>query len=130
MATEFPPQTIQGSDTQELDELRDLLLGPEKRDLHHIKNRLDDPTLRALEISRVLPEAIAHRVSRDKQLSKALHPVIEESVDSYLRTHSQAISDAIVPVMGESLKTAIYIKIRNKLESINSFLSAIFRPKA
>ncbi|MBF0449619.1 MAG: OmpA family protein [Candidatus Magnetomorum sp.] len=129
MATEFPPQAIQESNTRELDELRDLLLGPEKRDLNHIKKRLDDPTLRAIEISRVLPEAIAHRISRDKKLSKALHPVIEDSVDSYLRTHSQAISDAIVPVMGESLKTAVYIKVRNKLESINDFFVRNFSPK-
>ncbi|KPA10954.1 flagellar motor protein MotB [Candidatus Magnetomorum sp. HK-1] len=129
MATEFPPQTIQESNTRELDELRDLLLGPEKRDLHHIKKRLDDPTLRALEISRVLPEAISHRLTRDKKLSKALQPVIDESVDSYLRTHSQAITDAIVPVMGESLKTALYIKVRNKLESINDFFVRNFSPK-
>ena len=129
MATEFPPQTIQQSDTQELDELRELLLGPEKRDLHHVKKRLDDPTLRALEISRVLPEAIAHRVSRDKKLSKALHPVIEDSVDSYLRTHSQAISEAIVPVMGESLKTALYIKVRKRLEAVNDFFVRNFSLK-
>jgi len=129
MATEFPPQTIHESDSKELDELRELLLGPEKRDLHHIKKRLDDPTLRALEVSRVLPEAIAHRISRDKKLSKALHPVIEDSLDSYLRTHSQAISDAIVPVMGESLKTALYIKVRNKLETINNFFVRNFSPK-
>jgi len=129
MATEFPPQTIQQSDSQELDELRELLLGSEKRDLDHVKKRLDDPTLRALEISRVLPEAIAHRVSRDNKLSKALHPVIEDSVDSYLRTHSQAISDAIVPIMGESLKTALYIKVRNRLEAVNNFLIRNFSPK-
>jgi len=129
MATEFPPQTIQQSDTQELDELRELLLGPEKRDLHHVKKRLDDPTLRALEISRVLPEAIAHRVSRDKKLSKALHPVIEDSVDSYLRTHSQAISEAITPIVGESLKTALYIKVRNKLEAVNSIIIRNFSLK-
>jgi len=129
MATEFPPQTIKETDSAELDELRELLLGPEKRDLNHIRKRLDDPTLRALEVSRVLPEAIAHRVSRDKKLSKALHPVIEDSVDSYIRTHSQAISDSIVPVMGESLKTALYIKIRNRLESINNFLVRNFSPK-
>jgi OOP family OmpA-OmpF porin len=129
MATEFPPQTIQKSDTQELDELRELLLGSEKRDLDHVKKRLDDPTLRALEISRVLPEAIAHRVSRDNKLSKALHPVIEDSVDSYMRTHSQAISDAIVPIMGESLKTALYIKVRNRLEAVNNFLIRNFSPQ-
>jgi OOP family OmpA-OmpF porin len=129
MATEFPPQTLQQSDTQELDELKELLLGPEKRDLDHVKKRLDDPTLRALEISRVLPEAIAHRVSRDKKLSKALHPVIEDSVEEYVRTHSQVISDAIVPVMGESLKTALYLKIRNRLEAVNHFLVRNFSLK-
>jgi len=129
MATEFPPQTIQGSNSRELDELRDLLLGPEKRDLHHIKKRLDDPTLRALEVSRVLPEAISHRITRDKKLSNALQPVIDDGVDSYLRTHSQAITDAIVPVMGESLKTALYIKVRNKLESINDFFVRNFSLK-
>jgi len=129
MATEFPPQNIQQSDTQELDELKELLLGPEKRDLNHVKKRLDDPTLRALEISRVLPEAIAHRVSRDNKLSKALHPVIEDSVDAYLRTHSQAISEAIVPIMGESLKTALYIKVRKRMEAVNAFLVRNFSIK-
>jgi OOP family OmpA-OmpF porin len=129
MATEFPLQANQESDSRELDELRELLLGPEKRDLNHIKKRLDDSTLRAIEVSRVLPEAIAHRVSRDKKLSKALQPVVEESVDSYLHTHSKAISDAIVPVIGESFKTALYIKIRNKLESINHFFIRNFSPR-
>ena len=62
---------------EELAELRELLLGPERRRLKELERRLDAVGVSGDELAELLPEAIVLRSGRDRQLARALAPTIE-----------------------------------------------------
>jgi hypothetical protein len=66
--------------TRELAELRELLLGGERRQLEELRRRLDTFELTSDEMAEHLPEAIAVRAARDGQLARALAPTIEGAI--------------------------------------------------
>ena len=59
-----------------LDELRDLLVDPERKAIAALRARLDDPVLRGRDLANGLPEALAH-CSDDRRLTEALMPPVE-----------------------------------------------------
>lgn len=114
------------STSNELDELRKVLLAHEKAEIEGIKKRLNDPEKRKQDISEVLPDAIKLRLSRDKDLSRALTPILEDGVSTYVRRNPQAISDAIMPTMGLTLKSLAKKAFRLKLEAMSKWLGQTF----
>jgi len=87
-------------------ELRTLLVGPEQRELLELQAHFQDPAVHTDDVSRVLPDAIALR-ARDPQLSRALAPLIEDSITSSVRKDPQPLADALFPVMGPAIRRAI-----------------------
>jgi len=108
----------------DLADLRSLLLSPEQLDLAKLKKRLDDPGIRADEISRVLAEAIVIRASRDKKLAQALLPTIEQTIKDSVRRDPKFLADAIFPVIGPAIRKAISESIRAMVQSLNETLTS------
>ncbi len=106
--------------------LRSLLLSPEQIDIAKLKERLDNPMIRADEISRVLAEAIVIRASKDKKLAQALLPTIEQTIKDSVRKDPKFMADAIFPVIGPALRKAISESIRAMVQSLNQTLSYAF----
>ena len=77
---------------EELERLRELLLGKETRDLGELRQRFDDWELTPEEVAEQLPEAIGLRTSQDESLGRALAPTLEagisESVQRGLRSRA------------------------------------------
>ena len=71
------------------------------------------PISRANELSRVLPEAIIKRSSRDDSLVTALTPTVEKSVRFSIKGNLKAFADALFPVMGPAIRKAISEALRN-----------------
>ncbi|NNG06151.1 MAG: OmpA family protein [Desulfobacteraceae bacterium] len=104
-----------------LDELRNLLVGPEQIQIGRLKERLDDPGLHAEDVSRVLAEAIALRSSRDGQVAKALEPSIEETLKASVGRNPKPLVEALFPVMGPAIGKAIFSAVRGMIQSVNQF---------
>jgi OOP family OmpA-OmpF porin len=102
-----------------LNELRELLVGPEQKQIGRLKERLDDPELHAEDVSRVLAEAIVLRSSRDDQLPKALEHSVEESIKASVSRNPKPLVDALSPVMGPAIGKAIFSAIRRMIQSLN-----------
>jgi hypothetical protein len=113
-----PPRT--GDD---LADIRSLLLSPEQADLAKLRERLDDPRIRADEVSRVLAEAIVIRASKDKKLAQALLPTIEQTIRDSVRKDPKFLADAIFPVIGPAMRKAISESIRAMLQSLSETLT-------
>ena len=58
------------AEAPDLAELRELILGPERRRLHELERRLDAAGVTREELAELLPEAIALRTGRDRQLAR------------------------------------------------------------
>ncbi len=108
--------------TDELTSLRALLVGPEQQQLHALQERIDNLTVHAEDVGRVLPEAILLRLRQDQQLPKALTPLIENTFQDSVRNTPQLWVDSLFPVIGPAIRRAIAHTLRGMLASLNQTL--------
>jgi OOP family OmpA-OmpF porin len=104
-----------------LDELRDLLVDPERRAIADLRARLDDPVLRGRDLANGLPEALAH-CSGDRRLTEALMPPVEAVITSSVRRNPRPLADALFPVIGPAIRKAIAHALSGMLDSLNRTL--------
>ncbi|HSD71625.1 MAG TPA: OmpA family protein [Thermoanaerobaculia bacterium] len=107
-------------------ELRRLLLVPEHSQVERLQERLDDPEIHAEDVSRVLPEAIALRATKDRALTRAMLPTVEEAILSSVRKDPHVLVDALFPVMGPAIRKAISSALASMIESLNDTLEKSF----
>src|SRR5262245_8814580 len=113
---------------QELSELRELILGPERRRLRELERRLDAGATPE-EVADLLPEAIALRAGRDRQLARALAPTVESAIGESVRRNPREIASAIFPVLGPAIRKAIAETLAGLVASINNTIEHSLSPR-
>lgn len=121
---EPPSAATEGQDP--IGELRRLLLVPEHAQVAKLQERLDDPEIHAEDVSQVLPEAIAIRATKDRELTRAMLPTVEEAILSSVRRDPHVLVDALFPVMGPAIRKAISSALESMIESLNETLERSF----
>jgi OOP family OmpA-OmpF porin len=106
----------------ELAELRALLLGQQIVELQQLQKRLDDPTLRAAELSQVLAQAVALSIRRDRGLQRAFHPIVEQALQISVARNPGLLATSLAPIIGESVRKAVANAFRSMAENINLML--------
>jgi OOP family OmpA-OmpF porin len=101
-----------------LDELRHLLVAPEREELRALKARLDDPAIRARDLMTGLPEALGH-LSGDRRLTEAIAPSVETALTTSVRRNPKPLADALFPVIGPAIRKAIAHTLGAMLDSLN-----------
>lgn len=115
-----------GSDNGQMAELRQLLIGPEQVQLERLQQRLDDPALRAEELSELIAEAIALRAKRDHSVQRALHPIVEEALRISVERNPHMLATSLFPIIGEAVRKAVAHALRGMVESLNQVLERSF----
>jgi outer membrane protein OmpA-like peptidoglycan-associated protein len=110
----------------EIEELRQLITGPERLRIDQIKDRLDDPETLAREISHILPEAILLRSSKDDKIAKSIGPTVEKAIESSIKKNSKVLVDALFPIMGPSIRKAVTSAILGMIQSFDKTLEYSF----
>ncbi len=105
-----------------LHELRTLLIEPEQLALDSLKERLENPVIRAQEVSRVLPDALALRNKQDSRISQELAPMVEGAFTDSIRKRPQVIVDVMAPIIGPLIRKAIGRAFRTMVQSTNQVL--------
>lgn len=98
--------------------MRAILIGPRLDDIESVKATLNDPDELANRLAPALPQAIARR-GHDPQLSKALAPSIEHALTVSVRQNPHPLADALFPVMGPAIRSAIAHALSGMLDSFN-----------
>ena len=126
-ASEDSPGT-RGDNGQTFEDLRNLLLGREKKEIAGLRDRIENPVARAADVSAVVAEAIELRRERGGKgdLNKALAPSVEDALRESVRKDPSALADALFPVMGPAIRKSIAESIRSMLESFNQALEHSF----
>jgi OOP family OmpA-OmpF porin len=122
---EKPEETVKpdaSSSTDELSVLRHLLVGQEQAQLSELQDRIADPHRRAKDLSQVLPESITLRAAKDKSLTKALTPTVEEAIHISVKKNPKTLVDAIFPVIGPAIRKSIANALREMVQSLNQAL--------
>ncbi|MFZ1983450.1 MAG: OmpA family protein [Desulfatitalea sp.] len=107
-------------------ELRNLLAGPERRQLDDILARLDDPVRRAEELSQALPDALSLGSARRDRMARALQPTIDAALKVSVERDPKAIADAIFPALGPAIRRAISATLMGMIQSLNNLLNQSF----
>lgn len=115
------PQPVEAT-PGEMEELRRLLLEPEQLQLSNILERLNNPRVRAREMSRPLPEAIRLRNAQDDALSEALSPTIVKAFHSSIKKDPRPVAEAISPLMGPAIRRAIAVALSSMVQSFDQVL--------
>ncbi|HBZ56786.1 MAG TPA: flagellar motor protein MotB, partial [Syntrophobacteraceae bacterium] len=117
-ADEDPPSPVE----ERLVELRHLLLGPWQNEVGKLKQRLDDPRLRARDVGGVLPDAVTLRSSQDGKLATALAPTVEEILKASVKKDPKTLVDALFPVMGPAIRKAIFETVKRMIQSFDQVI--------
>jgi outer membrane protein OmpA-like peptidoglycan-associated protein len=118
---------IDASSTEELVELRRLLLGPQQSDLTQLRWRLDDPLMRAQETSDVLAHSINLAASENRaKMSTALLPAVEDAIQTSVRRNPRVLADAVYPIIGQAIRKALTALLGSMLQSLNQALEHSF----
>ena len=107
----------------ELEEVRNLLLGPEKRKITGLEQRLENPLLHAQDVSRVLPHAVALCAAKSDQLARTLTPAVESALRESVKRHPAILVDAIFPVIGPAIRRAIADTFGRLLQAVNQTMA-------
>lgn len=115
--------SLTSADSKPLDALKDLLIKDEKNQIQRIENRLDDPMVRAKEISRSLPQAIRLSELKSNKISRVLQPVIDASIKTSVQNNPRALADALAPALGPGIRKAISSTIMGMIQSLSQILN-------
>ncbi len=114
------------SNDTSIDALKDLLIKSEKEQIQKIQTRLDDPMIRATELSSFLPEAISLSILNNNKIPQVIAPIINETIKASVRDNPKIMADAIFPALGPGIRKAISSIIMGMVQSLNQVLNHSF----
>jgi OOP family OmpA-OmpF porin len=125
-----PPPAASAPVPDDLEQIRELLLGREKQQLSHLRQRLENPVLHAQDVSRVLPQAVALASARDGQFATALTPAVEAALKESVRRDPSPLVSAVFPIIGPAIRKAIAEAFSKLVQSVNQTLDHSLSPRA
>jgi len=107
---------------QELDQLRELLLGQDYQVLLELKQQLDNPERFSQRLAGVISEALSLRIARDASVASVLAPTIERALSESVERDPKQLADALYPVMGPAIRKSINEVLSQTLQTFNQLL--------
>src|SRR5271166_3033297 len=105
------PEYDRGRD--ELSELRALLLGQQIVELQALRQRLDDPDVRAEEVSRILGKAVTLSNKQGQGLQRSFYPIVEQALKISVAKNPGLLTTSLAPIIGETVRKAVANAFRN-----------------
>lgn len=115
-----------GNAEADFEELRSLLLSREHREMRELRAQLADKERRSQEVAAVLPEAVKLSREDGDELSGALRPAVERSVQESIEKQPETFVNALHPIIGPIVRRSIAESLRRLLQSLNQSLEHTF----
>ncbi len=112
-----------------LEKLRGVLFADEHQRLGSLEHRLDDPLVRAAELSAVMNEAM-NLASKDARFARVLAPTIEKALFESVRANPEGISEALFPVMMPTIRRVVSSLVERTFENFNRVLDVSVSPRS
>ena len=112
-----------------LDELKELILGIEKRQLEELAATVNDPVKFARAIRKILPSVYNIGLDNDEELSSSLIPYVEKALHYSIRNNPEPVSEVLFPVIGPAIRKAVADAFNKILENVNTALENSFSLK-
>lgn len=108
-----------GAQVGELEEIREILLHPDRVRLDRLDRRISDPKLRSSDVGEVFVEALQLRDAKDQGVTSVLAPRIEAGLRATVRRNPKILVDILFPIIGPMIRKAIAESFRRLLDSFN-----------
>lgn len=102
-----------------MEQLRELLVGQERKDLADLRRIVTDPAEKTNELSRILPHAVRISTKRDTSLSQALAPTLESALKESVKKDPRILTDMVFPIIGPAIRRAIADAFSKMVQSLN-----------
>lgn len=116
--------------SDELNELRLLLLGIEQPKLNKLYKRLEDPQIQPEDVSKLLPEAVILRSKQDRQLGEAMVRTVEDAIQGSVKQDINILSEVIFPIIAPATRKAIAAALDEMIQSLNQTLEHSLSPES
>ena len=113
------------SNPNAFEELRKLLVGPERFRVESLEKQLEESGLSAEELAELLPTAI-QIAEKKPQLAKNLGPTITDAFGSLIEREPQRLVEAISPIMGPAIRRSIIQTIQGMMQSFQTTIEQSF----
>ena len=123
--TEVMDDRTSGKD-EPLAQPHDRAIGSEQAQIYALRRRLEDPQMRAEDLSKIIAEAIALRSKQDRKLQTTLQPLIEESLRISVARDPVMLATALFPIIAEAVRTGISHVQQGLFDSLNRVLDRAF----
>ena len=110
----------------ELEEVRGLLLGGVREQLHSLRKELENRERIASDVASVLPQAARLCNERGDEFLQALQPVVGESLRETIKKRPQIFIESLHPIIGPLLRRSIAESLRGLMQSLNQRMDHIF----
>ncbi|MDJ0775857.1 MAG: OmpA family protein [Mastigocoleus sp. MO_167.B18] len=124
------PNNHHDLDSNELNELRLLLLGIEQSKLNNLYKRLENPEIQPEDVSKLLPEAVVLRSKQDRQLGEAMIRTVEDAIQGSVKQDINTLSEVIFPIVAPATRKAIATALDEMIQSLNQTLEHSLSPES
>lgn len=123
------PASTHKPQDEDMQRLRDLLLGKDYQSLLELRRQLNTPELHSVKVAEVVSEAINLRTLQDESLSEVLSPTIENALSRSIENDPQRLANALYPVMGPAIRKSIHEVLAQTFETFNQLLEQSLSPR-
>ncbi len=113
----------------DLEQLKELLFGPEKQALDSIAARVEQRDVRAADVADVLPDAVYQSHKKGGELVESLSEPVGQCLQRAFREDPETYGDALYPVMGPAIRKSIMHALRNFAQQINTAVEHSISPR-
>lgn len=106
--------------------LRGLLFSAEQAQLESLRQRVEDPVLRAQDVGRVLAEAVSLRAAEGPELRAALTPAVESAITSSIRSDPGVLADSMYPIIGPAIRKSIAAALQDMTQALDQAIAHSF----
>lgn len=108
----------------QLDELRQIIVGDNSERLNELKDRIEDVEMRTRDVAEVLAPAIDANVKHDDRLVDALKRPVSEGLKQAIRLEPETYADILYPAIAPSIRAAISQAISSMMATINQTIES------
>lgn len=112
----------------DLEQLRQLLLGEQRSRLDELDQRVSDFASRAADVAEVLPSAF-QRVADDPVLEAELEKPMVRTIQNSIKRDAHAFAEYLFPVMGPAIRRAVADALKSLVQRINVAMEHSFTVK-
>jgi OOP family OmpA-OmpF porin len=109
-----------------LQELRQILIKLNDKELDYLQSLINDKKVFAQEIAKILPESFLQSQKNGDGINMALVPVIENVLMESIAARPQIISDTLAPIIGKTIRKSINSEFRKIIDSVNMLVENTF----